>query len=321
MSLAADAANNRTQDLQLEGFRLSMTPDQLRNAALRLRMRTRIAETDPRTGRSDFGTDAALVADAYLDLLEERTTAKAREIQVMADGTINQLKMHPSIQLASGVYFDFLEPDTTPLTIEDVAAGLSRICRFTGQLGAHIDPNAVYTVAQHSVLASENCEPGYELEALLHDASESVLGDVSSPLKQLMPCYRAIEHGVEASIARTFNLPTKMSAPVKAIDLVMLATEKRDLMPRRPEDTEVWALLRDVDPLPFTIRPWSPSEARNRFLHRYVFLTTGLFPSQMSPFAYPHEGSPAAYREGYRAAAPAYFASPAACVQVTSKIA
>lgn len=319
MSLAADAVHNRTQDLQLDGFRLSMTAEQLRRAALRLRMRTRIAETDPRTGRSDFGTDAALVADAFLDLLEERTAVKAREVQVLADGAINQLKMHPSIQLASGVYFDFLDPASTPLTIEDIAAGLSRICRFTGQLGDHVPYDAVYTVAQHSVLASENCEPGYELEALMHDASESVLGDVSSPLKQLMPCYRAIEHGVEYSISRTFNLPTKMSAPVKAIDLVMLATEKRDLMPRREGDAAAWTMLRDVEPLRFTIRPWSPLEARQRFLHRYRFLTTGLFPNAGEPYATPHENAPIAYRLGYRAAAPDYFATPAA-IQVTTKI-
>ncbi len=209
-----------------------------------------------------------------------------------------KLKMHPSIQLASGDYFDFLNPESTPLSIWDIATGLSRICRFTGHLR---DPEiATYTVAQHCVLASENGE-GDAYEKLMHDRAESVIGDVSSPLKQLLPEYKRIEDHIEAVTAVQFNLPHPMSASCKVMDLRMLATEKRDLMPC-DKDGDYWSLLRDIAPLPFTIIPWEPAEARARFLHRYNYLAFGYVPDEDEPFAQPHANAPAEYVDACYAA-------------------
>ncbi|USN14303.1 hypothetical protein KABACHOK_04900 [Brevundimonas phage vB_BpoS-Kabachok] len=308
MPLSDTARNNRERDVQVDNNRLSMTEVQLERAAFRLTMKTRIGGADYRSGASDPGTDAALVAQAYLDLVkanrDDQNALHVAAINARAKTTA-PLKMYPSIQLASGVYFDFLNPCDTPLSIEDIAAGLSRLCRFTGQLGDHVPYDAIYTIAQHSVLASENCEPGHELAALLHDGAESVIGDMSSPLKQLLPCYKTVEARVENCIFTTFGVPTTLSPEVKAIDLVMLATEKRDLMPRRADDDAVWTMLRDVEPLPFTIEPWSPLEARLRFLHRYAYLTQGVFPKPGEAYATPHNDAPAAYVEGFRRANPA----------------
>lgn len=290
-----------------------MTEAQLERAALRLSMKTQLCDRDRlNAGVSDPATDAALVADAYLALKRETSDGHSLYHMAAATGLREKLeregvklKMHPSIQLASGVYFDFTDPCSTPLAIEDVAAGLSRICRYTGQLGNHLDPDHIYTVGQHSVLASENCEPGFELEALLHDAAESVIADVSSPLKQLLPCYHLVEDRVERSIRTTFGVPVTMSPEVKKIDLIMLGTEKRDLMPVVAGDQK-WALLDGIDLLPFTIRPWSPAEARARFLHRFAFLTEGVLPKPGDPFATPHENAPADYVEQWRRAYPSH---------------
>lgn len=313
MTLSTTARNNRERDVQQDANRLSMTQVQLERAALRLTMKTRIGGEDHRTGRSDAGTDAALVAQAYLDLLnatrDDHNALHVASINARAKSGVGDLKMYPSIQLSSGEYFDFLNPCDTPLSIEDIAAGLSRMCRFNGQLGDHVSSGAVYTIAQHSVLASENCEPGYALEALMHDAAESVIADITSPLKQLLPCYKVIEQRVESSIAATFGLPDKMTAPVKAIDLRMLATEKRDLMPRRDDDDVVWSMLKGVEPLPFTIEPWSPAEARARFLHRFAFLTQGVYPKPGEFHATPHKNAPAAYVDGFRRAYPSTVSS------------
>ena len=303
MTLADTARNNRERDVQQDNNRLSMTEVQLERAALRLTMKTRLGLVDHRTGQSDGGADAALVAAAYLELKrqqrDDHDAMHAAAISARAKSDIT-LKMIPSIQLASGAYFDFLNPCETPLVIEDIAAGLSRACRFNGQLGDHVSYNAIYTIAQHSVLASENCEPGHELQALMHDAAESVITDITSPLKQLLPCYKTIEARVESSIFATFNLPAELSPEVKAIDLRMLATEKRDLMPRMPGDEDAWSMLKGVEPLPFTIEPWGPAEARTRFLHRFDFLTKGLYPLPGGYCAAPHKNAPAAYVEGYR---------------------
>lgn len=312
MTLSKTASDNRHRDLQLEnGSRIVMTDAQLERAALRLTMKTRLCDREAlHAGASSLDTDASLVAQAYLDLKRQMSDGHSLYHMAAAAGLREKmekeglkLKMHPSIQLASGVYFDFTDPCSTPLSIEDVAAGLSRMCRFTGQLGAHVDPDAVYTVGQHSVIASENAEPGYELEALLHDAAEGVIADMSSPLKQILPCYHLVEDRVERSIRTTFGVPINMSDAVKRIDLIMLATEKRDLMPRVENDNK-WVILEGVEPLPFTIRPWSPAEARARFLARYAFLTQGVLPKPGDPFATPHENAPADYVDQWRRAYP-----------------
>ena len=309
MPLSDTARNNRERDVQLDGNRLTMTEVQLERAARRLTKQMRLVDRERLLeGKTDTDTDAALVAHAYLDLLragrEDQNALHAAAISARAKAGVAPLKMYPSIQLASGVYFDFLNPCDTPLTIEDVAASLSRLCRITGQLGDHVSPNAIYSIAQHSVLASENCAPGHELAALLHDASESVLADMSSPLKQLLPCYKLIEERVETCVFTTFGVPTKLSPEVKAIDLVMLATEKRDLMPRRDDDDALWSMLAGVETLPFTIEPWSPLEARQRFLHRFAFLTQGAYPKPGEAYATPHKNAPAAYVDGFRRAYP-----------------
>lgn len=175
-----------------------------------------------------------------------------------------KLKMHPSIQLASGDYFDFLDPDSTPLDPRDIAHGLSRICRYTGHVRA-----LHYSVAQHTVIASRNCDKAYAFEVLMHDAAESVIGDIASPLKQLLPDYKVIEARVERSILTPYGLPVPMSDECKRIDLVMLATEKRDLMANDEGATGTWEVLRHYQPLPERIFPWDAEYARMSWLRRF----------------------------------------------------
>lgn len=178
-------------------------------------------------------------------------------------------KMLPTIQLASGGYFDFLSPWTSPMLPTDIAQSLSKQCRYTGHL---VDEASIYSVAQHCVLASQHCEPGYEFEALMHDGPEFVLGDVSSPLKQLLPDYKALEEQVTEAFCARFHLPHPTSERVKFIDIVMLATEKRDLM--APDDPSVieWKWTADYPTLGQTIKAWTPQYARARWLRRFCEL-------------------------------------------------
>ena len=187
--------------------------------------------------------------------------------------------MRPDIQ-AGGYYFNFLHPEKSRIEIHVVAASLSKLCRFTGHC------IEFYSVAQHAVLASYLTPPEYAFEALCHDNAESVLGDVSSPLKRLLPEYKALERRVEPVFRAWQGLPAEMSAEVKRADLVMLATEKRDLMPRLEDDATVvvdgfevpanrddpWALLVGITPAPFPITPWDHVEAEHRYLNRYFEL-------------------------------------------------
>jgi hypothetical protein len=173
--------------------------------------------------------------------------------------------MDNTITTVSGNCFDFLHPERSTITIEDIAHALSNICRFTGHTSKH------YSVAQHSVLVSSIVRPEYQLAALLHDAAEAFIGDVSSPLKRMLPDYKLIEERVEKALFERFGVFEHMKRAkhlIKEADLILLATEKRDLMPRTAS-TDDWEMLRGVKPLPDIIRPWSHVTARARFLQRY----------------------------------------------------
>lgn len=183
-----------------------------------------------------------------------------------ADHAARIATVGPTILLSTGRYFSFLDPQ--PLTIEEIAHSLSKQCRFTGHIE---DPEGIYSVAQHSVLVSLLVPPEMALWGLLHDAVEAVVGDMSGPLKKLLPEYKAIEDRCERVILAAFGLDMEDKPPrVKREDLVALRTEQRDLM--HPHGG-LWTCLDGLQPVPgMKLDLWTPGEARRRFLLRYAAL-------------------------------------------------
>lgn len=139
------------------------------------------------------------------------------------------------IMLASGTLFDLANPEGSDLSLYDIAYGLGRVCRFAGHTGRF------YSVAEHCVHVARLVPVRQARAALLHDASEAIIGDVTRPLKAMLPEYRAIEERLEHAIADRFlgdDTEGKMFAyyrmhtpEIKAADRAMCAVEARELMP------------------------------------------------------------------------------------------
>ena len=139
------------------------------------------------------------------------------------------------IMLASGTLFDLASPETSELTLYDIAYGLGRVCRFAGHTGRF------YSVAEHCVHVARLVPVELARAALLHDASEAIIGDVTRPLKAMLPDYRRIEARLEGAIYDRFLEGTKVAVPgspeaeaIKAADRAMCAVEARELMPHAP---------------------------------------------------------------------------------------
>ena len=110
------------------------------------------------------------------------------------------------------------------------------------------------------------------LAGLLHDAAEAFIGDVAAPLKRMLPDYKAIEKRVEAAVFARFGLPPEIHPEVKRADLVMLATEQRDLMPHHSDVWE-WETIPGIEPMHIQLVPMSPFGARAVFMKRFQELT------------------------------------------------
>ncbi|WP_207388211.1 hypothetical protein [Lichenihabitans psoromatis] len=165
-----------------------------------------------------------------------------------------------TILTSTGRYFDFERPDLSDIQTGDIATGLSNICRFGGQTAAF------YSVAQHCVLASHIVPPADAFAALMHDAAEAYLGDVTSPLKRLLPDYRVIESRVEAAIATRFGLTLPWPESVKMADLRLLRTERRDLMSGAGGE---WPGMEHYECLPEEIWPMLPADAAALWTARF----------------------------------------------------
>src|SRR5262245_19776822 len=107
----------------------------------------------------------------------------------------------PWIHTADNKRFSLTDPQPDQISIRTIAKALSQINRFTGHT------RWPYSVAQHSVLVLrlfEDLHPfamrSKKVAALFHDAAEAYCGDIASPLKSLLPEYKAIERRILVAI-------------------------------------------------------------------------------------------------------------------------
>jgi 5'-deoxynucleotidase YfbR-like HD superfamily hydrolase len=112
------------------------------------------------------------------------------------------------IDTAAGKRLDLDNPRPEDIRIEDVAGGLSKVCRFGAQ------PLEYYSVAQHALLVRRLVvEAGYPqlaLAALHHDSHEAYVCDIPTPLKNMISAindaYEAVCDELDLAIAKAFGI-------------------------------------------------------------------------------------------------------------------
>lgn len=183
-------------------------------------------------------------------------------------------------RMLSGRRLDLLDPSPLDIEIEDIAHGLARVARWNGQtVGEH-----AFSVAQHSVVVEEivahiqpDIEPRWRLAALLHDASEYVIGDMISPFKAALGMdYKVFEERLENAIHVRFGLPAKTPLAIKKL------IKQADRACAFFEATQL-AGFTHAEALDFfgappagyslKIEPQAPFDAQARYLHRFELLS------------------------------------------------
>lgn len=147
-----------------------------------------------------------------------------------------QAPPYHSIEISSGKFLDLRDPKPI-MTLQDVAHGLSNACRFAGQV------REFYSVAEHAVFVARRLielghTPEIVLDGLHHDDSEAFLGDVTQPLKGLIPNYADLEAKMATAIQEALGLqgPGGLShACIKEADNWALRAEAWALLPSRGE--------------------------------------------------------------------------------------
>ncbi len=131
-------------------------------------------------------------------------------------------------RMLSGRRLNLLEPSPLDIEIKDIAHGLSRLARWNGQTSGKYP----ISVAQHSVLVAELFEESnkkvlkkWVLAALLHDASEYIIGDIITPLKNILgDSFSNLEKTIQSTIHLRFCIPIKI--PLTIYKKIKIADRK-----------------------------------------------------------------------------------------------
>jgi hypothetical protein len=171
------------------------------------------------------------------------------------------------IQTYSGLPYWPYDPRPEDVRIEDIAHALSMLCRFTGHC------SRFYSVAEHSVNVARLVPAPLAKMALLHDATEAYLNDLSKPLKRGLDEYQRLEQINWPCIAWHFGLQTYMPPEIHAADRAMFYAERNVLMkPYAPGLIDASIPRQPEIPADIEIVGMTPAQAEDAFLTTYSFL-------------------------------------------------
>jgi len=180
-------------------------------------------------------------------------------------------------RMLSGRRLDLLNPSPLDVEIEDIAHGLARVARWNGQTrGEH-----AFSVAQHCVLVERltaELRPRLAREArlmaLLHDASEYVVGDLISPFKAAVGLdYKDFELRLLSAIHIRFGLPPRqpaeLSALIKRADHISAYHEATQLAGFEKKEAGKFFGTPPKEMRAPRLIPLAPAEAQAQFLERF----------------------------------------------------
>lgn len=182
-------------------------------------------------------------------------------------------------RMLSGRRLDLLDPSPLDIEIEDIARGLARVARWNGQTsGDH-----AFSVAEHSVVVETLFSQLYpkssvqdRLTALLHDASEYVIGDMISPFKAALGGdYKAVEARLDEAVNRRFGLkaptPVALHKRIKRCDRICAWFEATQIAGFTVSEANQF-FTRPPKTLSLTIDPMPVVKAEAAFLTRFETL-------------------------------------------------
>lgn len=184
--------------------------------------------------------------------------------------------------LASGQMWSIDAPHADDVNIVDIACGLSRQCRYAGQIDPDID---FYAVTEHSALMTQHAIDTEQvvvqedaLAILLHDAPESVMGDMITPRKRRMPTFVAMEAQTDKAMMDGFGLHAGnvhiAKETIKLLDVRIRVDEREKLIldPARANGLPIVWEGEDMAPLGVEIQGLNPRQSRELFLDTFRWI-------------------------------------------------
>lgn len=178
-------------------------------------------------------------------------------------------------------------PEEAQVYLEDIAAGLSRTCRYAGQISEDV---TFYSVAEHSVIMTFHAYHSGLIRSrsealcyLLHDGSEAYFGDMPTPLKALIPQFRVYEDRAQSVIFSAFGLGpelvARMKPELKRID-TRVRIDEREVMICEPALSAgreaLWRQDPSLKPLGITPALLEPNLARQVYLEAFAWALDAL---------------------------------------------
>lgn len=143
-------------------------------------------------------------------------------------------------EVFTGRYIDYDDPRPEQISLEDVAHGLSMLCRYGGHTPFF------YSVAEHAVLvagllAEDGWTPPLILAGLHHDDHEAYLGDLPTPLKNVLgDRYEILRDRFDVAISEALGWSLSLAdhSAVHQADNIALRMETHLMMPSRGSSIE-----------------------------------------------------------------------------------